>query len=137
MSLERPESDEALGRRLRDLPPPPVPVGLETRLIAAIPWPERSRGGSTRLWLATAVLLTAAASVLLAFRLPRVVQSPAVRVAVAPTTRPATLWTYEQALRRPGADASAMLDRVAPPFAWPVAGSRTAFLSDRYFTPHD
>ena len=137
MSPERPESDEALGRRLRGLPPPPVPEGLEARLLAAIPRPPRRRGGSTRLWLATAVLLTAAASVLLAFRLPRVVESPPVRVAVAPTIRPATLWTYEQALRRPGADASGVLDQVAPPFAWPVAGSRTAILSDRNVGPLD
>ena len=46
-------------------------------------------------------------------------------------------WTYEQALRHSDEDASVVLDRAAPAFAWPVAGSRTAFLSDRSAGPLD
>ena len=44
--------------------------------------------------------------------------------------RPLTLWAYEQALRRPNADALAIVDRAGPAFSWPVAGPATVFLSE-------
>ena len=49
MSPNRPENDEtleALAHRLRRLPPPPVPSGLEERLLAAVPWRRRARSRS-------------------------------------------------------------------------------------------
>jgi hypothetical protein len=61
--------DDALEARLRDLPPPPVPAGLEARLLAAIP-PALSLApeGTTRvngwrrrpLWIAAGCALAAA-----------------------------------------------------------------------------
>lgn len=133
-----PENDgtlEALARRLRNLPSPPVPAGLEGRLLSAIPPRKRRRLG--RFWLGAAVLVGAAAVVLFTVRLPSGVAPPVVRVVVAPPVRAApTVWTYEQALRHSD-DSSVVLDQVAPPFAWPVAGSRMVFLSDRNVGPLD
>jgi hypothetical protein len=137
MSPYLPENDEtleALARRLRRLPPPSVPTELEGRLLAAIP--ARRGGRRARSWLAAGVLLAPAACLLLAIHLPlgNVVEPPKVRIG-APVTAvvngPPTLWTYEQALRRPDADASAVLDHAGPAFTWPVAGPATAFLSER------
>jgi hypothetical protein len=139
MSPHRPENDEtrkSLAQRLRRLPPLPAPSGLEGRLLAAIP--SRRRVRRARSWLAAAVLLAPAACLLLAIHLPLGVESPAVRIAVAPSARSEpTVWTYEQALRRPGADASVVLDQVAPPFTWPVAGPAMAFFSERGAAPLD
>ena len=139
MLPQPPENDEtleALARRLRNLPPPPVPAGLEGRLLAAIP-SRRKRRRAGRFWLGAAVLVGAAAAVLFAVRLPSGGEPPAVRVVVVPPVRPApTVWTYEQALRHSD-DASVVLDQVAPPFAWPVAGPRMVFLSDRNAGPPD
>ena len=137
MSPHRPENDEtrkSLAQRLRRLPPLPAPSGLEGRLLAAIP--SRRRVRRARSWLAAAVLLAPAACLLLVLRLPRgdVLEPPARRIAApvpAVVSQAPTLWTYEQALRRPDADASAVLDRVGPAFTWPVAGPATAFLSER------
>jgi len=137
MSPNFPENDEtfeALAHRLRCLPPPPVPAGLEGRLLAAIPPRRRTR--RARSWLAAAVLLASAACLLTTLRLPSggVVQPDSVKGNVAVSgaaNRSPTLWTYEQALRQPDADASAMLDRAGPTFAWPVAGPATTFLSER------
>ena len=136
MSTYRPENDEtleALAHCLHRLPPPPVPSGLKGRLLAAIP--SRRRERRARSWLAAVVLLAPAACLLLVLRLPRGVVEPdpvkrdfTVRVVAS---RAPTLWTYEQALRQPPADASVMLDRARPAFAWPVAGPATAFLSER------
>ncbi|HBI41474.1 MAG TPA: hypothetical protein DDY78_01285 [Planctomycetales bacterium] len=137
MFPHRPENDEtleALARRLRRLPPPPVPAGLEGRLLAAIP--PRRRVRRARSWLAAAVLLAPAACLLLVLRLPlaivvepdSVTRDVTVRVVAS---RAPTLWTYEQALRQPDADASVILDRAGPAFSWPVAGPTTAFLSER------
>ncbi len=94
MSPHRPDHDEtldALADRLRRLPPPPVPEGLEARLLAAIPAAPRRRVRLARSWIAAAVLLAAAAAVLLAVRLPPPEPPP-----IAPIERPAddapTLW---------------------------------------------
>src|SRR5262245_53369290 len=45
-------TSEALAARLRSLPPPPVPDGLESRLLAAIPVMRRTR----RRWIVRASL---------------------------------------------------------------------------------
>jgi hypothetical protein len=137
MSPHRPENDEALealARRLRGLPPPPAPAGLEGRLLAALP--PRRQARRARSWLAAAVLLASAACLLTTLRLPfgGVVEPDSVNgnVAVpAAANRTPTLWTYEQALRQPDADASARLDRAGSTFAWPVSGTATTFLSER------
>jgi hypothetical protein len=61
--------DDALEARLRALPPPPVPAGLETRLLAAIPPAlplapgglDRANGWRRRpLWIAAGCALAAA-----------------------------------------------------------------------------
>jgi hypothetical protein len=71
MSMSRSNDDlDALAARLRALPEPPVPAGLEARLLAAIPdvvpgSTPRRRG---RLWPGSAL---AAAAVLLALLLGR------------------------------------------------------------------
>ena len=67
---------EALADRLRRSPPPPVPVGLEARLLAGIPAAPRRRGRLARSWVAAAVLLTAAAAMLLAVRVPHPTPPP-------------------------------------------------------------
>ena len=136
MSPNLPDNDEtleALGHRLRCLPAPPVPAGLEGRLLAAIP--PRRRLRRARSWLAAAVLLAPAACLLLLLRLPHGVVEPhsvkrEIAVPAAANQGP-TLWTYEQALRGSDADASVILDRVGPTFTWPVVGPTTAFLSER------
>jgi hypothetical protein len=140
MSPHRPENDEtleALAHRLRCLPAPPVPSELEGRLLAAIP--SRRRVRRTRSWLAAAVLLAPAACLLIVLRLPHgVVEPDSVKSGAAVpevASRPPTLWTYEQALRQPNADASVILDRAGTAFTWPVAGPTTTFLSDRGVAP--
>ena len=65
MSPNQPENDEtleALAQRLRYLPPPPVPSGLEERLLATIP--SRRRASRARFWQAASILLAAAACLL-------------------------------------------------------------------------
>jgi hypothetical protein len=52
----RPESPESLEARLLALPPPPVPVDLESRLLAAIPTRRLLR----RRWIVLAGVLAAA-----------------------------------------------------------------------------
>jgi hypothetical protein len=143
MYRDQPENDEtleALSYCLRRLPAPPVPSGLEGRLLAAIPLRRRSR--RARSWLAAAVLLAPAACLLLVLRLPLgdVIGPPKFRMGAsvpAGARQAPTLWTYEQALRRPDADVSAVLDRAGPAFNWPVAGPATVFLSDRGAAPLD
>ena len=136
MSLDRPEHEdtlESLGRQLRRLPAPTVPSHLEARLLAAIPSrPVRTRP-PTRIWLAAAVLWTAAASLLIVLHLPhrRDDTQKVVEIQPAPPDPAPTLWRYEQALRRSDADESVVFDSTAPPFEWPVAGSTRVFLSDR------
>jgi hypothetical protein len=71
--------DRKLLRRLRDLPPPPTPPGLEARLLADIPagHAERSVVGSPRLRRWTIAAGGAlAAGVLLAFTLFRQPHEP-------------------------------------------------------------
>jgi hypothetical protein len=137
MSAYRPENDETLetlAYRLRCLPPQPVPARLEGRLLAAIP--RRQQMPYARSWLAAAVLLASAAGLLTAVRLPLgvVVEPPTSGIGTPPPAvagNSPTLWTYEQALRPPDADASVVLDHIGPAFAWPVAGPATTFLSER------
>ncbi len=116
---DRDETLEALADRLRRLPPPAVPAGLEARLLADIPAGRRPRRRLVRSWVAAAILVTAAAAAFFAVRLPR----PA-PPAVAGTGRPAddapTLWRYEQALRRSDADAAVVLNQTMPTFEWPA-----------------
>jgi hypothetical protein len=69
---DQPNSDrspQALGARLRALPPVPVPTGLEARLLSAIPpgmagehpnWSRRSRSRHLAVWAGAAVALAAA-----------------------------------------------------------------------------
>jgi hypothetical protein len=136
MSPNLPENDEtleSLAHRLRRLPPPPVPASLEARLLAAIP--PRRLARPDRIWLAAAMLLAPAACLLLMLRLSHGVVKPDLvkRNDAVPliASQSPTLWTYEQALRQPDADASVMLDRAGPTFAWPVAGPAATFLSER------
>ena len=137
MSPHRPNRDqtlEALANRLRRLPPPSIPEGLEARLLAAIPAMPRRRVRLARSWVAAAVLLAAAAAALLAVRVPRSEPPP-----VAPTKRPIndapTLWRYEQALRRSDADAAVVVNLAMPPFEWPVAGTGPQLRSPRLDEP--
>ena len=86
MSPNQPENDEtleALAQRLRYLPPPPVPSGLEERLLATIP--SRRRASRARFWQAASILLAAAACLLCALRLPRdgIVEQPPVRTTIS------------------------------------------------------
>ena len=137
MSPHRPDHDEtleALAGRLRRLPPPPVPGGLEARLLAAIPAAPRRRGRLARSWIAAAVLLAAAAAALLAVRLPQPGPPPTSSVR-RPADDAPTLWRYEQALRQSDADVSVALDRAMPPFVWPVAGTGPVLRSDRFPEP--
>lgn len=125
MAPHRPDHDEtleALADRLRRLPPPPVPPGLERLLLAAIPPTPRARIRPTRFRIAAAVLLATAATALLAVRLPQREPSPPAVVS-PPADEPATLWRYEQALRGPDADPAVVLNQVGTPFEWPVTGS--------------
>ena len=87
MSPHRPDDDEtleALADRLRRLPPPPVPEGLEARLARGDPRRAATAGPACRSWVAAAVLLTAAAAMLLAVRVPHPTPPPvAIRCAAA------------------------------------------------------
>lgn len=134
MTPHRPASDETLetlAERLRRLPPPPVPAGLEGRLLADMP--PRRRSLRLRSRFAAALLLAAAAAALLAVRLPQRAPAPA-----APVTPPAddvaTLWRYEQAMRGPDAD-PIMAVGPAAPFEWPISGAGPSLLSDRLSEP--
>ena len=130
MSPHRPDRDEtleALAERLRRLPPPPVPAGLEARLLAAVPAAPPTATRRLRRGAATAVLL-AAASTLFALRLPN--HEPAPQTA-PPTADAPTLWRYEQALRDSDGDAGVAVNRAVPPFEWPVEGPETVFASER------
>jgi hypothetical protein len=55
------QSDDSLEARLRTLPPPCVPEGLEARLLAAIP----TRVAARRRWPARLLLITASAAAVL------------------------------------------------------------------------
>ncbi len=93
MSPNRPddETPDALADRMRRLPPPPVPAGLEARLIATIPVASRWRGRLARSWVAAAVLLATAAAALVAVRLPPR-QPPPVPTVTQPADDAPTLW---------------------------------------------
>jgi hypothetical protein len=124
MSARLPGDDEtldALANRLRRLPPPPVPTGLEARLLSSIPSAARPQGRRVRTWVAATVLLAGAAALLLTIRLPHPEPPPAPSVAHPADDAP-TLWRYEQALRRSDGDASVALNRAMPSFEWPVSG---------------
>jgi hypothetical protein len=132
MSPDRADADEtpeALAGRLRQLPPPPLPEGLEARLIAAIPPPRRRRGRSARAWIAAAVLLSAAAAALLAVRVPPPKTHP-VPSLERPSDDAPTWWRCEQALRRGDVEPSVALNRTLPPFEWPAAGSEWTLRSE-------
>ncbi len=136
MSPHRPNRDEtleALADRLRRLTPPPVPEGLEERLLAAIPPTRRPRVRPARSWIGTAVLLAAAA--LLAVRVPRPEPRPMVPTVRRPADDAPTLWRYEQALRRSNADAAVVVNQAMPPFEWPVAGTGPRLRSPRLDEP--
>jgi hypothetical protein len=109
---------EALEARLRSLPLPPVPTGLEARLLAAIPAarPRRCRRWAVRVGgaLAAACLLAAlawygrpglvprpAGSDLAAHGVPRPEEGPG---------RSAAWWQARRVLD----------EREIPPFAWPL-----------------
>lgn len=138
MSPHRPENDEtleALAHRLRRLPPPAIPAGLEERLLAGVP--PRSRARRVRGWLAAAVLLAPAACLLFALPVPRPVEIEPASVGVHVPNPAPTLWTYEQALRRPNASALAVLDQTGATFTWPVAGPSPVLRSERSAAPLD
>jgi hypothetical protein len=120
MSPNRSNDDlEALADRLRGLPRPPVPEGLQARLLAAIPDGGAPAPGPRRpwrrLWLGGAV---AAAAVLLALLLghffgkpdpPR--DGPRPPAPPAAAERPPTLGNYRLA---------AGADPLPSTFEWPV-----------------
>ena len=135
MTPHRPEPDETLeglADRLRRLPPPPVPAGLEGRLLADIP--SRPHFRRLRFRLAAAALLAAAAAALFAVRLPQRAAAPAAS-GPPPAKAAPTWWAYEQALRDPTADATVAANQMGPLFEWPVAGPGPTLLSDRLAEP--
>src|SRR5688572_25756127 len=105
-------SAESLEARLRALPQPPVPAGLEARLLAAIPAPRRR-------WAVWAVAALAAACLLAALAWPR-------RDGAGPGPRE----PERQVVHRPpddldgiaaGREARRVLDGAEPPpFTWPL-----------------
>jgi hypothetical protein len=121
MNANRSNDDDldALADRLRGLPAPPVPAGLEAKLLAAIPARLALRPRRAP-WL----LLTTAAAVLLAFVLGYFfgrpgappdgpLPAPAPEIAV----KPPTLWNYRLAQDGP---ATSSPDPLPSSFEWPV-----------------
>jgi hypothetical protein len=131
---KRPNSDrslEALEARLRALPPPPVPSGLEARLLVAIPpemprWALTSRSRRPAIWAGAAVGLTAACVLVVLLwpepdiktTAPRLVVIPKKNESADPVTRERpgdslgiTPW-LEARRGRDGAE--------RPTFTWPI-----------------
>jgi hypothetical protein len=123
MRPENPDpSPEALEARLRALPRPPVPAGLESRLLAAIPadrpTPRRRWAG----WVGVAAAV-AAACLLAVLAWPR-------REAKGPVPSPPPGDIVHQVAPRPPADVADLtawretrrvLDGAEmPPFTWPL-----------------
>jgi hypothetical protein len=116
------QSPELLEARLRALPQPPVPAGLEARLLAAIP---ADRPTQRRRWAGrVGVAAMAAACVLAVLAWPR-------REAKGPVPSPPPGDIVHQAAPRPPADAADLtawretrrvLDGAEmPPFSWPLS----------------
>jgi hypothetical protein len=132
MNANRSNDDlDALADRLRGLPEPPVPAGLEARLLAAIPaagvFVPRPRRQLRWGWLPLAGVLTAAA-VLLAIFLgyyfgktdappdgPRGPPAPPLAVEPAPT-----LWNYRLAQYDSSGHDTSHADPLPSAFEWPV-----------------
>lgn len=114
-------SSKSLEEKLRSLPQPPLPPGLETRLLMSIPVPM----SSGRRWPALAALMTlTAACLLLMVSLPGRDQRRSVAIvragdtppsagsAAPPEPQPATAWRPS----RFGMD-----DPPLPAFHWPIS----------------
>jgi hypothetical protein len=108
---------EKLEARLRALPPPPVPDGLEARLLAAVP---AQRPAPRRRWAVWVGLAAAAAACLLAF------VAWLGRDGKGPAPRPELPERVEEAPARPPDGAAWWLARrdldeaETPAFAWPL-----------------
>jgi hypothetical protein len=122
-SERRPNPDrsaEALEARLRGLPPPPIPAGLEARLLAVIPAARRTSPRLAVRVLLVGALAAACLLVVLAW------QSRGRRV---PDPSPAKQHSAQRVIPRPlDNDASiaawqsrqVLDDPKMPPFAWPL-----------------
>jgi hypothetical protein len=120
---------EALEARLRALPPPPVPTGLEARLLAAIPAAGTRRPRRWAVWVGGALAAACLLAALAWFGLPGPGAVP----------RPAGSGLAAHGVPRPeeGPDRSAacwqarrVLDeREIPPFAWPLPETSTLQVS--------
>jgi hypothetical protein len=118
-------SPEALAARLRALPQPPVPDGLEARLLAAIPAGRPVPRRHWAAWVGAVGALAAACLLAVLVWLGR--------DAVNPAPKPGTVEAARQDTPRPPDDragvpawlvARRILDGAEPPpFTWPVPGS--------------
>jgi hypothetical protein len=114
MHPERPpspdRSPEELETRLRALPPPPVPAGLEARLLAAIPGQLPVPRRRWAVWAGVAAALAAACLLaVLAWRRER--NDPVPGPDTGPSARVAPAWPETRRVQE-GAD--------LPPFSWPL-----------------
>jgi hypothetical protein len=124
MSANRSNDDlDALAERLRRLPEPPVPAGLEAKLLAAIP-PKMRPVRRRPPW----PLVAAAAAVLLAFlfgyffgRTDGPPDNPRPRpVPPMATEPPPTLWNYRLAQDDSAGPGASRPDQLPTSFEWPV-----------------
>jgi hypothetical protein len=120
MRPEKSEKPDSLEARLRSLPPPPVPIGLEARLLAGIAAKPMIRQWHWTQWVG-GVGAFAAACLLIVLAWPKgegqkAVLDPKDRVTTTsptPTVPPRSPKGTLQAQREPD-------DSKLPPFAWPV-----------------
>jgi hypothetical protein len=122
-------SPEALEARLRALPPPPVPTGLEARLLAAIPAARPRRPRRWAVWFGGALAAACLLAALARYGRPGPGQVP----------RPAGSGLAAHGVPRPEEEphgsaawwqARRVLDeREIPPFAWPLSETSTLRVS--------
>jgi len=121
---------EELERRLRALPEPPVPEGLEARLLAAIPADVGAvpRWRRPALWWGAGAALAACLVIaLLSWRRRPDTGSPAIAHIKPPPATDQPRTSQGPSVERPSRVSADAVEVASRPFVWPVDGTMTVF----------